>query len=583
MSTKVGRKSKPPTQTIDDKTHELWKVLSQQVHTARCAPQPQGVNELLRPHIDEQGPLAPMLMHWAGDNLAAGLQFEQARDAYAALLDRHVDLTFAGIPWGVHALEQAAVCYTRLGDFERASDAHEQRLKTWPSYVSATQTYFRQAELAERAGDDRAAIALYRRAAESKNWPRQGLVNLRDLARRNAERLELGAPWVRADVNQLANELGQALRHRDDHALDALASATHFSYAPGGGERGFVDRGAALGVLRSELATAELGLDPSRLRGSGGKLYLDTVGWRGEVFGDDVSFLLSRTSRGYEWSGVIGRPRKHLNGNFPRDPKEVPDTKPPKRMPKPGPTTADKTPADLRLKAPFARGEFFRVGGIAPMAAELAALAASVAGTGPLFPLFYGGALIARAAASPCGLGIGGLYYGQPTTHVDRYNYAVDFATYLRGIPFALATRGRPVLAIADGIVTYVQSSIASGDPTEANSVSIDHLLDVEAAVQFFVRLFGGAWQPTRFGAEYLHFDGPGLMPVSVGMFVRQGARLGVMDDTGLSVLDHLHFSLHDRTLPWISSSVRPTPMDGQTLNDNDDGRCMFSTNVPIP
>lgn len=583
MPSKIRRTAKPPAQDIDAETHELWKALSQQVHRARCAPHPEGVNELLRHHIESQGPLAPMLMHWSGDNLAAGQRFEQARDAYAALVDRYAERSFAGMPWGVHALEQAALCHTRLGDFERASAAHEQRLKSWPAFVSASQTSFRQAELAERTGDDKAAVALYRRAAKATNWPRQGLVNLRDLARRNAERLELGSPWVRADVHQLAGELGRALRRRDFEALDALASATHFSYAPGGGERAFVDRTAALQVLHSELATTELGIDPTRLRGSGGKLYLDTNGWCGEVFGDDVSFLLSRAPGGYEWSGVIGRPRQHMNGHFPRDPKEVPDTKPPKRTPQPGPTTADKTVADLRLKAPFARGEFFRVGGIAPLAAELAALAATSAGAGPLFWLVYSSALAVRSLASPCGLGIGGLYYGQPTTHVGRYHFAVDFATYLRGVPFALATRGRPVLAIADGIVTYVQGSIASGDPTEANSVSIDHLLDVEAAVQFFVRLFGGTWQPTRFGAEYLHFDGPGLVPVSVGMFVRQGARLGVMDDTGTSVLDHLHFSLHDRKLPWDSSSVRPTPMDGQSLNEGDDGRCMYSTNVPIP
>jgi hypothetical protein len=32
-----------------------------------------------------------------------------------------------------------------------------------------------------------------------------------------------------------------------------------------------------------------------------------------------------------------------------------------------------------------------------------------------------------------------------------------------------------------------------------------------------------------------------------------------------------------------LGRTVRPTPMDGQTLNDIDDGRCVFSTNVPIP
>jgi hypothetical protein len=98
----------------------------------------------------------------------------------------------------------------------------------------------------------------------------------------------------------------------------------------------------------------------------------------------------------------------------------------------------------------------------------------------------------------------------------------------------------------------------------------------------FFVALFTGTWPSIqlRYSTRHLHLDGPSLIPVSVGMYLRQGARLGPMDDTGLSQAHHLHFELIDNQ---TGVTVRPTPMDGQTLEDWDDGRCMQSTNIPIP
>jgi hypothetical protein len=55
------------------------------------------------------------------------------------------------------------------------------------------------------------------------------------------------------------------------------------------------------------------------------------------------------------------------------------------------------------------------------------------------------------------------------------------------------------------------------------------------------------------------------------------------MDDTGNSVLNHLHFSIHDWDLPRAGAhgaSVRPTPLSGVRLEDGDDGACVRSTNV---
>jgi hypothetical protein len=296
-------------------------------------------------------------------------------------------------------------------------------------------------------------------------------VNLRDLARRHADRLESGREWMRADVRILAEEVSRALWKRDVHALDALASPTHFTLGLAGGERCFVERKAVLDRLCADLRRSEVVLHPRKLRGSGGKLYLDSSGWRGDTFTDDVTFLFSRNRDGFEWSGVVRARRRDGDWETFPDPKEVPDEPEPRPGPQPSPAANETTPADLRMKAPFSRGENFRAGGILPMAAQIGAITAALAGTGPFFPLLYG---LALSASSACGLGPGGFWYGQPPTHVGRDNFAVDFSTFIRGIPFAVTARGRAVLAIADGIVTYVDAAQSSGDPNIANQVNGD-------------------------------------------------------------------------------------------------------------
>ena len=101
-------------------------------------------------------------------------------------------------------------------------------------------------------------------------------------------------------------------------------------------------------------------------------------------------------------------------------------------------------------------------------------------------------------------------------------------------------------------------------------------------AIAYFIALLTGVMPSLklRYTARYLHLDGPGRISVSAGMYVKQGKRLGLMDDTGTSVGHHLHFALFDNV---INFTVRPMPMDGQSLWEWDDGRCMHSTNVLIP
>lgn len=108
-----------------------------------------------------------------------------------------------------------------------------------------------------------------------------------------------------------------------------------------------------------------------------------------------------------------------------------------------------------------------------------------------------------------------------------------------------------------------------TGDPDTSNTVHIDHADPANTADE------------TRFRSHYLHMEGaPKKITVSQGMKVHTGTRLGYMDDTGNSVLDHLHFSIHDRELLFDGrpyASVRPTPMSGVRLDDGDSGRCVCS------
>ncbi len=139
-------------------------------------------------------------------------------------------------------------------------------------------------------------------------------------------------------------------------------------------------------------------------------------------------------------------------------------------------------------------------------------------------------------------------------------------------MPYDNESGGTPVLAVHEGIVSFVRAGKASGDSSTDNRVEIEHADPANAT------------DLSRFTSKYLHLEGPFRVPVSQGMPVRVGTRLGFMDDTGNSILDHLHFSIHDRQLPYPGApegkSVRPSPMSGQTLGDSDSNKCIESNNI---
>ena len=585
------RRRHPEADTISKSERgvfETWRELSQFVHRHRHGPEAAASNPVLRGAIDADpdGLLAPLLLLWEGDNLRLEGRLDDAIGSYDELLARYPDRRFGGGPYAENALLQIAECHEFAGRFEQAAATYQRALGADPVATSQAWLIRELGRTMEKLGRFDAAIETYRRGADAPDEPSQTMVAIPELARRDAERLERDRVWVRP-AEDLASELAEALESRNTEILAQLASPTHFTFGLVGSERRFVDPGPLVSQLDADLARSEVTVDRAHLGGSGGKLYLTTRGWSGSYFTGAVELLLTRAPGGFEWGGIAPLMQPVHNGEgpdlpeFPEDPPDLPADPPAGKGSKP--TSPPVTPATLGMKAPWPSGEFFRAGGIAGFTAQLASYVALAAPFGPLSGLVLTGLIETASLATPCGFGPGGLFYGQPTTHVDRDTFAIDFSRFLQGVPLWLDALGKPVLAVADGIVTSVRSSITRGDPSIENRVDIGHMTEIEILMAFLIEWLTGQPVAPKYSSEYLHLDGPGLVPVSLGMILKQGARLGLVDDTGLSVADHLHFSLHDRDLTFSADSVRPTPMDGQTLNDWDDGRCMFSTNIPIP
>jgi hypothetical protein len=180
--------------------------------------------------------------------------------------------------------------------------------------------------------------------------------------------------------------------------------------------------------------------------------------------------------------------------------------------------------------------------------------------------------MAAGFARSDCGFGPRGFYYNEGSTHDEEDAFAIDFTRYRKNVPYNNDSGGTPVLAVRDGIVVRVSAGTRTGSSSASNTVEINHADPANPS------------DTTRFRSRYLHMEGPFRIPVSLGMAVIAGQRLGLMDDTGNSLLDHLHFSLHDRNLSHPKASygrsIRPTPMSGVSLGDGSSAKCVSSTNL---
>jgi hypothetical protein len=451
-----------------------------------------------------------------------------------------------------------------LGELDRAMEAYERVADSGLPGTSPARAFYEIGRALSDAGRDDEATRAFRRVGKIKEEPGAHEVPHAEMAKRALTRLESRGAVARPHAEVLAQELAGALRRRDGRALRRLASPSHFAVGLGGHFH-FADPNETIDRLEPDLLGSEVRCDPRALKGCGGRWHLDTHGWVGESFAGTVRFTVERTRDGWEWTGIspLAPTDAWFNDIVPDDP-------------------ATNQPLSLPIKAPWPAGIRMRAGGLIPYINEQAAI------VGASFIPFVGGIIASGMtlgfAARDCGFGPGVLYYNMGPTHltsVASSAFAIDFVRYLQFAPYANVSGATPVLSIAPGFVTLRDAAFVSGDgdANHPNTVHIRHV--IMGAIQIRGGGFVSITISTPFVSRYLHMAGPNQIPVSVGMLVRQGARLGTIDDTGSSAFDHLHFSIHDDGMG--GASVRPNPMDGQPLTNSDDGRCILSSNVPFP
>jgi hypothetical protein len=317
------------------------------------------------------------------------------------------------------------------------------------------------------------------------------------------------------------------------------------------------------------LSLSEVTLGDPNVSGSGVRFYINTNGWAGQFIAGDVSFLLMNSPKGWEWCGITIDPQPLHWGE--RWVSRIIET---------------NQPLPFELFAPWQAPLQATAGGLKRYIEENAAIWTA----GPFAPLIALG-----VSQRTCGFGPRGFYYGYGPTHQEEDTFAIDFTHTIEGRPWDNSSRRMVAAVPRVGIVASVCGGNATGSRT-GNFVEILH--------DDWPRHSG----TNRYLSRYLHLDGPSLpggpsrLLVSAGMLVLEGTPIGPVDNTGNSALDHLHFSIHDQTRPFLGAgtperlprmpggacsrlrrgaSVRPTPMSGHRLRDGDEGTCIASDTRP--
>lgn len=529
---------------LDPRTRQDWIRFAGQVAAAAQEGFCSSCNAALKAAADKEpeSPVAPAYRLWIADNLARDGRPGEALQAYDEAIEacQSAQRLVPELDSTVGALYHKAQAAALAGDTSLALDTY---LELGRYAENDADSFFQAGILAESTGDQNRAGELYEKG--SRETPSHRTDDPAELARRNLIRLQDGTIEYAADAHGLTHRIATALESGNWTQLERLAGKTHFAAGPVGGHTAF-ESAALLEDLYRDLRAGRVN-SRRTLTGSGGKLYLSTRGWEGKSFHGEVLFLLTRAPRGWQWTGVgITQPSDFWLDRW-------------------RPATKQENQAlPFELFAPWPAYQSFTAGGLTPYIGQQAAIVAAG---------LIGGALLALAfARSRCGFGPRGFYYNQGSTHDEEDAFAIDFTRYRRYVPYDPESGGTPVLAAQSGIVARVRAGTPSGSSSASNTVEIVHADPANPS------------DINRFRSRYLHLEGPFTIPVSEMMPIFTGNRLGRMDDTGNSVLNHLHFSIHDRNIPHpnvsYGASVRPTPLSGVRLEDGDSGTCVRSTNV---
>ena len=529
---------------LDAKTDHEWHQLATQVIKVRSSEKCSGtnINLLAAADRESQAPTAPAFRLWIADNLAIDGNYSKAVKAYddCVLATQSAHPITARQDLITGALMHKAQASHLSGDPHGTMAVYRDLIRYRPTNKIAP---LEAGMIAERLGEHATAFDFYKSIASSKSSMRTD--DPAQLAKRAMERLNARDVSYSQSATVLADQLTVALERRNTHTLRLLASTTHFAIGPVGGHTGFESL-ELLDEFLKELLLGDVRVK-RQLFGTGGKRYLPSTGWKGKWFQGDVSLIITEEPGGWQWTGIA-----LFNGNEHWAERWKPAV------------IQTNDPLPFELHAPWPKGQCFTAGGFLEHIAEVAIVAAA-------WPF---SAIVAAgfAAANCCGWGPRGFYYNALTSHTDVDAFAIDFTRYRRFVPYDFESGGTSVLAAREGIVSKVWAGKPSGTKSMDNRVEVEH---------------SDPNNPTdaeRFTSKYLHLEGPFRVPVSQMMPIRLGTRLGFMDDTGNSVFDHLHFSIHDRQLTHPNApegrSVRPTPMSGVTLGDSDSNKCVESTNI---
>jgi hypothetical protein len=539
--------------SLDAKSAHEWRRLAAQVTDKRRDGVCSNANNALEAAIERepQSPAAGAYLLWMADNLARDGKRTQSLSVY----DKAVESIASNQPM-VASID--GVAGTLLHKAQTAALANDA--------ATAVETYralarhapgnpdplFQAGLIMEDARDFKRAAEFYKQVANKTASYKTD--DPAELARRGLQRLSVPDSAFSLTAEHVVDALESALSHRSGEQLRRLISTTHFAIGPLGGHAAF-ETDTLLEQLCSDAGEGAGSIKVDReLVGRGDKKYLRTSGWRGRWFTGDVVFLIRRSARGWQSTGCgIATPNQLWLEHW-----------------RPA-TLQTNQPLPFELLAPWPDGQCFEAGGLGPYVGHQMVIA-YVAATYWPFGALAAAALTLALSARTCGFGVRGFYYNESSTHDEEDAFAIDFSRYRRFVPYNNISDGTPVLAPHSGVVSHVSDGTATGSDTASNTVEIQHGDPNDPA------------NKDRYTSRYLHMEGPGRIIPSMWMPIYAGNRIGLMDDTGNSVIDHLHFSIHDRRIIYPSAplggSVRPTPMNGVALNYGDSGKCVCSTNV---
>jgi murein DD-endopeptidase MepM/ murein hydrolase activator NlpD len=128
---------------------------------------------------------------------------------------------------------------------------------------------------------------------------------------------------------------------------------------------------------------------------------------------------------------------------------------------------------------------------------------------------------------------------------IDRNSSPAHFGKLRNAVDF-VAPVGTPVLAAADGMVTFVR------DDSQTGGASVEYWHDTN-----FVIISHSNGEFSRY--DHLQYKSA---PVSVGQHVGRGERIGSVGMTGFTYLPHLHFQVFVITGPdfWNDFDTLPVP-----------------------